>query len=86
MARSILDSLLLFALPFVLYAAALLAQRRYPFLQLHWPRGRLALLTIAGLALVVLGLVFFGLLAPRRQGAYHPAHIEGGRLVPGEIE
>jgi hypothetical protein len=28
----------------------------------------------------------FGLSAPRGHGAYVPAHVENGRLIPGHIE
>ncbi len=86
MARGLLDALLLFALPFIGYVLVLILQQRYPFLRLHWSQGRLALLTVAGLGLVLLGLVIFGLFVPRYQGAYRPAHLDGGRLVPGHID
>lgn len=86
MARTLLDGLLLFVLPFVVYVAVLLLQRRFPFLRPHWTGGRLAMLTVAGLGLVLLGMVVVGLVVPRHQGAYRPAHLEGGRLVPGEID
>jgi hypothetical protein len=43
-------------------------------------------LTLAGLSAAIVFMVFYGLLAERHHGAYVPAHIENGRLVPGHIE
>jgi hypothetical protein len=31
-------------------------------------------------------VIVFGVFAPREQGAYVPAHVEKGRLVPGHFE
>ena len=46
----------------------------------------LARLSVAGLALVLGGLLLNGFFADRHEGAYAPAHIENGRLVPGAIQ
>ena len=35
---------------------------------------------------IVLGMVVFGLSAPRGYGTYVPAHVQNGRLVPGHIQ
>ena len=86
MARGLAEAIALFGLPFLLYAVVLALRHRYPFLAQHWPRGRLALLAVVGLGVLLFGALVFGLLAPRHQGAYVPAHIEGGRLVPGRIQ
>ena len=43
-------------------------------------------LTIAGLAVAVAGMLFFGLTADRQTGRYAPAHVENGRVVPGHFE
>jgi hypothetical protein len=84
--RVILQPALLFATPFVLYVAYLLTRRRFPFLAEFWTRGVLSTLTIAGLAVAVLGVFVFGLLSPREQGAYVPAHVENGKLQPGRFQ
>jgi hypothetical protein len=34
----------------------------------------------------VAGVIVLGLFAPREQGAYVPAHVENGRLMPGHFE
>jgi hypothetical protein len=86
MARGAFDALLLFLLPFIAYVLMLLVGRRYPFLAAHWTSGKLALLTVAGLCVLLLCLLVFGLAAPRGQGAYSPAHVENGHLVPGRLE
>jgi hypothetical protein len=45
-----------------------------------------SVLTLIGLAAVVLGLVALNAFAPRGCGVYIPAHVENGVLVPGRIE
>jgi hypothetical protein len=84
--RAILEPILLFSSPFLAYAAYLLLQRNYPFALEHWSKGAISILTLAGLALAVAGMVAFGIFAPRHEGAYIPAHVEKGKVVPGRIE
>ena len=86
MARGFADGLALFCLPFVLYAVLLLVRPHLAVLAPGWSGGRLAMLTVAGLVLVLAGMLVFGLAAPRHQGGYAPAHLDHGRLVPGQIE
>ena len=43
-------------------------------------------LTLVGLVVAVIGMLAFGIFADRRFGAYVPAHIENGVLVPGHIQ
>jgi hypothetical protein len=82
--RAILEPVLLFATPFVVYALFHLAQRRWPFVSELWTRGVVSTLTIAGLLVAIIGMLMLGLSA-RQQGAYVPAHIENGRLAPGRF-
>jgi hypothetical protein len=86
MGRAFLETLSLFLAPFVLFALYLLVRLRYPLALEHWTRGRLSLLTLAGLAAAVLGLFFLSLTAPRGHGGYVPAHIENGVIVPGHFQ
>lgn len=86
MARGILDALVLFLLPFAGYGVWLAARRRYPFLLKSWTGGPLAVLVVSGLALAVAGMLATGFLSGRHRGAYAPAHIENGVLVPGKLE
>ena len=84
--RAILEPAGLFLSPFVAFAIYLVLRARYPLAVEHWSRGRVSTLTLAGLAIAVLGMFVFGLSAPRGHGVYVPAHVENGRLVPGHIE
>jgi hypothetical protein len=83
--RIALQTALLFLTPFLAYVGFQLLQRRWPFVAELW-RGRvLPLLTIAGLLTAIAGVLTLGL-TRREQGAYVPAHVENGRLVPGEFK
>jgi hypothetical protein len=86
MGRSVLEPLALFLSPFAVYAVYLLLRARYPLEVEHWTRGRVSVLTLIGLAAAVLGLFAVNVFAPRGRGAYVPAHIENGVLVPGRFE
>ncbi|HTV34074.1 MAG TPA: DUF6111 family protein [Methylocella sp.] len=84
--RIVLDPLFLFLLPFLVYALFLGLGRKYPFTFAYWTKGAVSTLTLLGLAVAVLGMLVIGLWAPRHEGAYIPAHIENGRLVPGRLQ
>ena len=86
MLRAALESLGLFAIPFIAFTIYLVLRARYPLEIEHWTRGRVSTLTLLGLAIAAFGLFFFGLNAPRGHGVYVPAHIENGVLVRGRIE
>ncbi len=86
MGRTLLESLGLFFAPFAVFALFLGLQARYPLAIEHWSKSRVATLSLIGLGAVLLGLVVLQLTAPRGEGAYVPAHMENGRLVPGKIE
>jgi multisubunit Na+/H+ antiporter MnhB subunit len=84
MIRAILEEVLLFLVPFVVFGAILVAMRRNPFRLESWSKRGLAL-TIAGLLFAIAGLILFGFTAERSTGVYEPAHMENGRLVPGRV-
>jgi hypothetical protein len=84
--RAIFEPALLFASPFVVYAVYLVLRQKYPFAVEHWTKTAVSTLTLAGLAIAVGGMLAFGIFAPRHEGAYIPAHIENGKLVPGRIQ
>ncbi|HUO54553.1 MAG TPA: DUF6111 family protein [Rhodoblastus sp.] len=86
MARTILESLGLFAAPFLLYALFLIFRARHPLLVAHWSRGALFWLTLAGLGLAIAGLIYAGFFGSRSSGVYVPAHMENGRLTPGRFQ
>ncbi|ANY79893.1 hypothetical protein BB934_18070 [Microvirga ossetica] len=85
MTRAVIQGLVLFLLPFVLFAVYLVVRRRNPLLWSHWSDQSLWL-TIAGLGFVVISLLATGLLAERQTGTYVPTHVENGRVVPGHFE
>ena len=84
--RVVLRPALLFLLPFLLYAVWLVLRRTTPFAREHWHGGVVSSLTLLGLAAAVLGMLAFGIFTDRRLGAYVPAHIENGVVVPGHIQ
>ena len=86
MIRVVAESVLLFLIPFLCFGAYLLARRRDPVAVDAWTGGTVATLSLGGLALAAMGILLFGLLEERPTGAYLPAHLESGRLVPGHFE
>ena len=84
--RILWEPALLFLSPFLAYAGVLVLRRVPPFSRSHWQRQTVSLLTLLGLAAAIAFMIAYGLLAERHKGAYVPAHIENGRLVPGHME
>jgi hypothetical protein len=85
MARPIITEIVLFLLPFLLYAAFLWATREGVLDPASWPVRRLAWLTGVALVLVVVSFIVLAEYsgAPPRS-TYVPAHMENGRFVPGQ--
>jgi len=86
MGRNVFEPLALFLSPFAVYAIYLALRARYPLEVEHWTRGRVSVMTLIGLAAALIGLVAINAFAPRGRGAYVPAHIENGVLVPGRFQ
>ncbi|HLW91060.1 MAG TPA: DUF6111 family protein [Roseiarcus sp.] len=86
MLRAVLEPIALFLSPFAVFAIYLVLRARYPLAVEHWTKSRVSTLTLIGLAVAVIGMVAFGLYAPRGQGVYVPAHVENGRLIQGHIQ
>ncbi len=86
MIRAVIEPLALFLSPFAAFAIYLLLRARYPLAIEHWSRGRVSTMTLIGLTIAVVGMFVFGVIAPRGRGAYVPAHVENGVLIPGHIE
>lgn len=84
--RIMLEPALLFASPFVVYLIYLALRRTYPFTVEHWTHGAISSLALAGLVIAVAGMLAFGIFAERHEGAYVPAHIENGKLLPGRLQ
>jgi len=85
MLRAIIEEVLLFVLPFCVFAAYLVVKRRNPFDVEHWSRHAFWL-SVTGLLLAIAVLAYSGFVAPRSQGAYEPPHMENGVLVPGRFK
>ena len=87
MIRPLLTEIAFFLTPFLVYAVFLWATRAGVLDPKSWPRSRLAWLTIAALVLLLgsfFGLTQFAHSPPR--STYVPAHVEDGKLVPGEAK
>jgi len=86
MARPVLIELLLFLAPFAVYAIVLWITQRDARDLAHWHARILMSLAIAGLVLMIGGLIFFAHFGGALPGGvYEPARLEDGRLVPGQI-
>jgi heme/copper-type cytochrome/quinol oxidase subunit 1 len=85
MTRAFLQGLVLFFLPFVLFAAYLVIRRRNALAWSSWS-DQSFWLTVAGLILVVASLVATGLTNDGQTGAFVPTHLENGRVVPGQFQ
>jgi hypothetical protein len=84
MLRNLIEEILLFFLPFAAFAAWLLLQKRNPFEIAHWS-GYKFTLAVIGLLLGIAAIIATGLLEGTHLGAYTPARVENGRLIPGEV-
>lgn len=85
MIRAIIESLLLFLLPFAGYALYLFARQKPALDPDHWSKPFLSLV-ITGLVIVSLSFVASALMGERHPGGYVPAHLENGKLVPGTFQ
>jgi hypothetical protein len=85
MMRAVLQELVLFLLPFVVFATYLILYRRKALAWSSWSDQSLWLV-IAGLAMVVASLIATGLTTERHTGAFVPTHMENGRVVPGQFQ
>jgi len=84
MIRLLVERLLLFLVPFALYAAYVYlrkadeqAPEKHPWTALF----------ISGLVLVAASFLYWGITqGAGEQGVYVPPHVENGRVVPGHVE
>ena len=85
MIRVTFETLLLFLIPFLIYSVWLKIGQKSALDPEHWSRPFLGLVS-AGFILVALFFIATGLLSERHLGAYEPAHVENGQLVPGTFK
>jgi quinol-cytochrome oxidoreductase complex cytochrome b subunit len=87
MIRPVLTELVLFVLPFLVYAVYLWATRAGVLHPESWPLSTLMWLTIAALLLIAGSFIVLAQWGGEPPGsAYVPAHIENGKLVPGTTQ
>jgi hypothetical protein len=87
MIRPLLVELLLFITPFAAYAFLLWAKSHGVFDPESWPLRTVAGLTAAALVLMGISAVITAQISGSPPGStYVPAHVEGGRLVPGTTQ
>ena len=85
MIRPVLTELAIFLIPFTAYALFLIATRSGVFAQASWPLHLVAKLALGSLLLVVLSFLFLAHFSGAPPGStYVPAHLENGKLVPGQ--
>jgi len=83
MIRPVLTELLLFAIPFALYAVFLWATRAGVMDPESWPVSRIITLAIVSFLLVIGSFLYFANFKGAPPGStYVPAHIEDGKFVP----
>jgi hypothetical protein len=84
MIRRLVTELGLFLAPFVIYAAFLVLTRAGLLQQEAWTSRRVAGLLIVSLALMIASFIVLAQFSGAPPGStYVPAHVEGGKFVPG---
>jgi hypothetical protein len=86
MSRALIE-IALFVVPFALYAIYLVATERDARDKEHWRIKALTICAAGGCLLVIASLIafaHFGVVPPG--GTYVPAHMENGKLVPGQLK
>jgi hypothetical protein len=84
MIRAYIEEALLFLLPFGVFATWLIITKRNPLEFTNW-NGAKFWLTATGLVLAIASVIVVALWAEPHTGAYVPARVENGRLIPGEV-
>ncbi|MFL6798959.1 MAG: DUF6111 family protein [Xanthobacteraceae bacterium] len=86
MLRPVATELALFLAPFVAYAIFLWATRAGVLDQSQWSLSRLGSLLIAAFVLMIGSFIVLAQWGGAPPGSnYVPAHMEDGKLVPGEV-
>ena len=88
MIRPVLTALVLFFIPFALYALFLWATIRGGVLnRANWPLGHVLWLLIAAFVLVIGSFIVLAQWGGAPPGStYIPAHVEDGKFVPGQTK
>lgn len=84
MIRPLFTEIGLFVAPFAIYAAFLVMTHAGILQPSAWTLGRVALLVIASFVLMLGSFLLLAQFSGAPPGStYVPAHVEGGRFVPG---
>jgi hypothetical protein len=84
MIRPALTEILIFLIPFAVYAMFLLATRSGLVVQSSWPVHIVARLVIGSLLLVIVSFILLAHFSGASPNStYIPAHMENGKFVPG---
>lgn len=84
MIRPAFTEILIFLIPFAVYALFLLATRSGLLLQASWPVHVVAKLVLGALLLVIASFILLAHFSGAPPNStYIPAHIENGKFVPG---
>jgi hypothetical protein len=84
MIRPALTEILIFLIPFAVYALFLLTTRSGLLLQTSWPVHVVAKLVLGALLLVIASFILLAHFSGAPPNStYIPAHIENGKFVPG---
>ena len=84
MIRPLLTEIVIFLIPFAIYALFILMSRANVMHASSWPLHIVARLVFGSLLLVIVSLVLLAHFSGAPPGStYTPAHIENGRLIPG---
>jgi hypothetical protein len=84
MIRPAFTEILVFLIPFAIYALFLVATRSNLLLQSSWPVHIIAKLVIGSFLLVIVSFILLAHFSGAPPNStYIPAHIENGKFVPG---
>ena len=84
MIRPAFTEILIFLIPFAVYALFLVATRSGLMLQSSWPVHVISRLVIGSFLLVIVSFILLAHFSGAPPNStYIPAHVENGRLVPG---
>jgi hypothetical protein len=84
MIRPAFTEILIFLIPFAVYAVFLVATRSGLLLQSSWPVHIIAKLVIGSFLLVIVSFILLAHFSGAPPNStYVPAHVENGKFVPG---
>jgi hypothetical protein len=87
MLRFVAFDIAIFLLPFAIYAFWLIVTRSGVGSAANWQARTLAYLALGGAVLMIVTLVIFTTFQGSPPGGtYHPARLEGGKIIPGHID